>query len=70
MAMVLLATFSRSRMRRCAWKRDRYIRWGASDNNRKAKYYELTAKGRRQLEVEATAWRMLTTAVAQVLASA
>jgi transcriptional regulator len=41
--------------------------WGASDNNRKAKYYELTKTGRRQLEIEATAWAKLTTAVGLVL---
>jgi transcriptional regulator len=36
--------------------------WGISDNNRRAKYYMLTAKGRRQLEAEAESWRKLTTA--------
>jgi PadR family transcriptional regulator len=41
--------------------------WGASDNNRKAKYYELTRSGRSQLEREAAAWRSLTGAVALVL---
>jgi PadR family transcriptional regulator, regulatory protein PadR len=41
--------------------------WGASDNNRKAKYYELTRAGRKQLEAEADAWSRLTTAVALVL---
>src|ERR671923_2780769 len=30
--------------------------WGASDNNRKAKYYELTASGRKQLEAETRSW--------------
>ena len=55
------------RLERRGWIK---ARWGASDNNRKAKYYELTAKGRRQLEVEETAWRKLAAAVAQVLASA
>ncbi len=42
-------------------------RWGTSDNNRRAKYYELTKSGRRQLEVETDAWEKLTAAVAQVL---
>ena len=41
--------------------------WGLSDNNRKAKYYELTRSGRSQLEREAAAWRSLTGAVALVL---
>ncbi len=41
--------------------------WGASDNNRRAKYYELTRGGRRQLEAETAAWEKLTTAVALVL---
>ncbi len=42
-------------------------RWGISENNRRAKYYELTKAGRRQLEAEKKAWAKLTTAVAQVL---
>jgi PadR family transcriptional regulator len=42
-------------------------RWGASENNRRAKYYELTRSGRRQLETEAESWRQLTAAVALVL---
>ena len=41
--------------------------WGASDNNRRAKYYALTRSGRKQLEVEESAWRKLAVAVAQVL---
>src|SRR5215217_6223636 len=41
--------------------------WGASDNNRRAKYYDLTRAGRKQLELEAEAWDKLTTAVALVL---
>ena len=39
-------------------------RWGTSDNNRRAKYYELTKSGRQQLEVEEDAWGKLTAAVA------
>ncbi len=42
-------------------------RWGASDHNRKAKFYELTRTGRKQLETEADTWRQLTAAVALVL---
>jgi transcriptional regulator len=41
--------------------------WGTSENNRRAKYYELTTNGRKQLEVEESAWRKLAAAVAQVL---
>jgi PadR family transcriptional regulator, regulatory protein PadR len=41
--------------------------WGASENNRRAKYYELTARGRKQLEAGTTAWEKLTAAVAQIL---
>ena len=42
-------------------------RWGTSENNRRAKYYELTKSGRQQLEVEQDAWKRLTIAVSQVL---
>src|SRR5437870_10566018 len=41
--------------------------WGASENNRRAKYYALTKQGRKQLEIETNAWRKLTSAVDQVL---
>ncbi len=41
--------------------------WGASDNNRKAKYYELTRSGRNQLAAEREAWGKLARAVALVL---
>jgi len=41
--------------------------WGASDNNRKAKFYELTRAGRKQLDAESDAWARLTEAVALVL---
>jgi transcriptional regulator len=41
--------------------------WGASENNRKAKYYELTRAGRKQLETETDAWQRLTSAVSLVL---
>lgn len=41
--------------------------WGASENNRRAKFYELTAKGRKHLEQETSAWKSLTTAVGQIL---
>lgn len=41
--------------------------WAASENNRRAKYYELTRQGRKQLAAETLAWRKLTTAVDHVL---
>ena len=41
--------------------------WGASENNRRAKYYELTKSGRKQLEAERGEWEKLAAAVAQVL---
>jgi PadR family transcriptional regulator PadR len=41
--------------------------WGASENNRRAKFYELTRAGRKQLETEADSWRKLAAAVGQVL---
>ena len=43
--------------------------WGESENNRRAKYYELTRSGKTQLEVEMDSWQKLTAAVAQVLES-
>lgn len=42
-------------------------RWDASDNNRRAKYYELTRTGRRQLKAETEDWRRLTSVVDLVL---
>jgi transcriptional regulator len=44
--------------------------WGTSDNNRRAKYYDLTRTGRKQLEAETEAWRKLAVAVEQVLEGA
>src|SRR5580765_8938604 len=52
------------RLERRGWIK---ARWGTSENNRRAKYYDLTKNGLRQLEVEKDAWRKLTTAVEQVL---
>src|SRR6202050_2816122 len=40
---------------------------GTSENNRRAKFYKLTAKGRRQLAVETTKWDKLAAAIAQIL---
>jgi transcriptional regulator len=41
--------------------------WGMSDNNRRARFYELTAAGRKQLTKQAGEWRRLVEAVALVL---
>jgi len=54
------------RLERCGWIK---AKWGISENNRRAKYYELTRAGLKQLEAETSNWRKLTTAVAQVLES-
>jgi PadR family transcriptional regulator, regulatory protein PadR len=55
------------RLERRGWIK---AKWGASENNRRAKYYELTKSGRKQLEAEETAWRKLIAAVGQVLETA
>jgi PadR family transcriptional regulator, regulatory protein PadR len=52
------------RLERRGWIK---ARWKASQNNRRAKYYDLTAAGRRQLEVDEDEWRRLTAAVELVL---
>lgn len=54
------------RLERKGWIR---ATWGTSDNNRKAKYYELTKTGRRQLEAGSESWQKLSLAVAQILGS-
>jgi transcriptional regulator len=41
--------------------------WGVSDNNRKAKFYKLTPKGRKQLAAERSNWERLSTAINMVL---
>ena len=47
----------------------RWIRaeWGTSDNNRKARFYELTKAGRKQLVAETQQWRKLTAAIGRIL---
>jgi PadR family transcriptional regulator PadR len=45
-------------------------RWGASENNRRAKYYQLTALGRRVLAAESEHWERLSSAVTRVLQTA
>jgi transcriptional regulator len=54
------------RLERRGWIR---ARWGTSDNNRRAKYYELTRKGRARLGDRTDAWRRLTAVVGLVLDS-
>ena len=41
--------------------------WGASENNRKAKFYRLTAAGRKRLAHETTRWRQMARAIALVM---
>lgn len=43
--------------------------WGVSDNNRKARYYKLTATGRKQLVVEREHWSRITAGINRVLAA-
>lgn len=52
------------RLERRGWIK---AKWGVSENNRRAKYYELTKRGRKQLEAETSDWQKLTAAVARVL---
>ncbi len=54
------------RLERRGWIK---AKWGTSDNNRRAKYYELTRAGQKQLDVVTEAWRRLTVAVGQILES-
>ena len=43
--------------------------WGKSDNNRRAKFYELTSRGRKRLREEMDGWNRLATAIASVLST-
>jgi len=52
------------RLERRGWVK---AKWATSENNRKAKYYELTRLGQKQLEQETAAWRRLTNVVDHVL---
>jgi transcriptional regulator len=52
------------RLERRGWIK---ARWAVSENNRRAKYYQLTRSGRKQLEAEAESWRRLAGAVGQIL---
>jgi len=44
--------------------------WGASDNNRRAKYYSLTRAGKKQLATETEDWERISAIIARMLASA
>ena len=52
------------RMEQDGWLK---AQWGVSENGRRARFYELTGKGQRQLAEEEKNWERLTQAVAQVL---
>ena len=52
------------RLERKGWIK---ARWGASENNRRAKFYELTRTGRSRFEAESEGWRKLTEAIGLVL---
>ncbi len=54
------------RMKRKGWVRSE---WRTSDNNRRARYYELTAAGRRQLGPERSLWQRASEAIERVLAA-
>jgi PadR family transcriptional regulator, regulatory protein PadR len=43
--------------------------WGTSENNRRAKYYRLTAAGRRRLREESASWQRVAAAMAQALSA-
>lgn len=45
-------------------------KWGLSESNRRAKYYSLTAAGRKQFEKEAARWKFLSAAIARVMETA
>jgi PadR family transcriptional regulator, regulatory protein PadR len=42
-------------------------KWGTSENNRRARYYRLTADGRKQLTAEASKWERLSEAIARIM---
>ena len=45
-------------------------KWGVSENNRRAKFYSLTAAGRRQLESDATRWSVMSGAIGRIMETA
>jgi len=44
--------------------------WGISENNRRAKYYRLTAAGRKQLEKDGARWTLMSAAIARIMETA
>ena len=54
------------RLEKRGWLRSK---WGPSENNRQARYYELTRTGRKQLEREFASWNRLSTAITRVMQS-
>jgi PadR family transcriptional regulator PadR len=52
------------RMEQNGWLR---ATWGVTEKNREARFYEITAKGKRQLEIERESWARLTEGVGRVL---
>jgi len=54
---------------RMAKKRWITAEWGLSENNRRAKYYRLTAEGRRQFRDQTSGWRRFASAVDQAIGS-
>ena len=52
------------RLEECGWIS---AKWGASSNNRKARFYSLTSAGRKQLVKETAKWKRLTAAIARIL---
>ena len=45
-------------------------KWGVSDNNRRAKFYRLSAAGRKQLERDSERWRMMSAAIVRIMETA
>ena len=45
-------------------------KWGVSDNNRRARFYALTAKGRRRLRAEEESWQRMSTIITRVIEAA
>ena len=54
------------RMRRRGWVK---TEWRTTENNRRARYYELTPAGRRQLQAEASLWQRTSAAINEIMAA-
>ena len=57
-------------LRRLEVAGDISAQWGVSENNRRARFYRLTARGRRRLEAEQRRWSALAAAIARVMETA